>query len=66
MLRNQIVHGCAAEDTVRDEGTVKPAIDILESLLPILLRLMIREGTGVSWLPSPYPAAGTPHHPFQT
>lgn len=62
VLRNQIVHGSAAEDTAGNQGAVVPAIRVLEALLPAFVQVMIRHGRRTAWRPVPYPRAGTPLH----
>jgi hypothetical protein len=63
VLRNQIVHGSAAADTVGNRGSVVPGVRVLATLVPLFVRVMIREGKRAVWAPVPYPRIGTPLHP---
>ena len=65
LLRNQIFHGSASEGTGRQEWALKPALRVLEALLSVFIRLMLRRGTLSEWSPVPYPGWGTPQHPFK-
>jgi hypothetical protein len=63
VLRNQIVHGSASANTVRNQDAIQPAIRVLSALLLVAVRLMIEKGASERWTPV-YPALGTPHHPW--
>lgn len=63
VLRNQIVHGSAAADTVGNRGSVVPGVRVLAVLVPLFVRVMIREGKRAIWPPVPYPRIQTPLHP---
>jgi hypothetical protein len=63
VLRNQIVHGSAAQNTRRNRDAVEPAIRVLSALLRVTLELMIEKGRAATWNPV-YPALGTPRHPW--
>ena len=45
-LRNQIIHGSASADTRRNKDALRPALLILEELLPMFVSLMIEHGKG--------------------
>jgi hypothetical protein len=64
VLRNQIIHGSAAADTLGNRGSVIPATRVLEALVPVFVEIMIRRGRGVAWPPVPYPRVDTPLHPW--
>jgi len=63
VLRNQIIHGSAAADTLGNRGSVIPAIRVLEALVPVFVQVMIRRGRAAAWPPVPYPRVDTPLHP---
>ena len=63
VLRNQIFHGSASADTRRNRDALVPGVLLLEELLPALVHVMIRYGSGHSWPCIPYPARRTPLHP---
>lgn len=65
VLRNQILHGSASENTQRNRWALRPAIRVLEGTLPSFLGLMIHNGKRVQWPPIPFPGLGTPHHPVR-
>ena len=64
VLRNQIVHGSAAADTAGNQGSVVPGVRVLAMLVPLFVRVMVREGKRAIWPPVPYPRARTPLHPW--
>lgn len=64
VLRNQVIHGSAAADTLGNRGAVVPALRVLETLLPIFAQIMIRRGRATVWPPLPYPRVDTPLHPW--
>jgi hypothetical protein len=63
VLRNQIFHGSASENTTKNEDALKPALLVLEDMLGVFLRLMIHHGPGRDWPLVPYPGKNTPQHP---
>ena len=65
-LRNQIAHGSSSVDTTKSQDALKPGLLILEDMLPIFLRLMIRHGLGKEWDEIPYPGRETLQHPKMT
>lgn len=64
MLRNQIFHGSSSADTRRNRDALVPGILLLEELLPLLVRVMIKHGAQIRWPDIPYPARATPLHPI--
>ena len=63
VLRNQLVHGSSSENTTKNEDALKPALFILEDILPVFLLLLIRHGEGKDLPLLPYPGKGTPQYP---
>ena len=63
VLRNQLVHGSSSENTTKNEDALKPALCVMEDILPVFLLLMIRHGEGKDLPPLPYPGKHTPQHP---
>jgi hypothetical protein len=63
VLRNQVFHGSAAENTRINLATLNPALRLLESMVPVFLRLMIDSGGSVKWPAIAYPPTGSPQEP---
>ncbi len=63
VLRNQIFHGCSTDRSRSNKGSLRPALAILEELVPQFLRIFKNHGQGVKWGKVPYPRAGSPQHP---
>lgn len=63
ILRNQIAHGSSSVDTTKSQDSVKPGLLLIEDIIPVFLRLMIRQGLGKDWEKIPYPGRETPQHP---
>lgn len=62
-LRNQIMHGSSSASTDRNKDALIPAIYVLETMIPIFIRILIQVGEKVDWPDVPYPRKGSPQHP---
>jgi hypothetical protein len=63
ILRNQIAHGSSSVNTTKSRDALAPSLLLLEDMLPVFLKLMIRHGLGKEWPEIPYPGRETPQHP---
>lgn len=63
VLRNQIFHGCSTDRRSLNRGSLKPAVAILEALVPVLVEIMRRFGASRPWPLVEYPRDGSPQNP---
>ena len=63
MLRNQILHDCSTDRRSLNRDSLRPAVGILEALVPTLIDVMEQTGKGKDWPPIPYPRARSPQNP---
>ena len=63
VLRNQIFHGCSTDKRRSNKGSLRPALALLEELVPQFLRIFKDHGQREKWGKVPYPRSGSPQHP---
>ena len=63
VLRNQIFHGCSTDKRSLNKNSLRPALEILEELVPQFLKIFKDHGQGSDWPKVPYPRSGSPQHP---
>ena len=63
VLRNQIFHGCSTDKSRSNKGSLRPALEILEKLVPQFLKIFKDHGQREKWGKVPYPRSNSPQHP---
>lgn len=63
ILRNQIFHGCSTYRDSLNKDSLRPAVKVLSTLVPLFLEIMRERGSRNDWPPIPYPRKGSPQHP---
>ncbi|MCY3955689.1 MAG: hypothetical protein OXF47_06810 [Nitrospira sp.] len=63
VLRNQIFHGCSTDKKSLNKNSLRPALEILEKLVPQFLKIFRERGQSYDWGKVPYPRKGSPQHP---
>ena len=63
VLRNQIFHGCSTDKSRSNKGSLRPALTILEELVPQFLKVFKDHGQREKWGKVPYPRSNSPQHP---
>ena len=63
VLRNQIFHGCSTDNSRSNKGSLRPALAILEELVPQFLKIFKSGGQREKWGKVPYPRSNSPQHP---
>ena len=63
VLRNQIFHGCSTDKSRSNKGSLRPALEILEKLVPQFLEIFRAHGQREKWGKVPYPRSNSPQHP---
>lgn len=63
VLRNQIFHGCSTDKKSLNRNSLRPALEILEKLVPQFLKIFKAHGQRHDWPKVPYPRKGSPQHP---
>ena len=63
VLRNQIFHGCSTDRRSLNKNSLRPALEILEELVPQFLKIFKDHGQRYDWPKAPYPRRGSPQHP---
>lgn len=63
ILRNQIMHGSSSASTDRNRDALIPAIHVLETMLPVFIRILLSKNDDEEWPVVPYPRRGSPQHP---
>ena len=63
VLRNQIFHGCSTDKSRSNKGSLRPALAILEELVPQFLKIFKSRGQREKWGKVPYPRSNSPQHP---
>ena len=63
VLRNQIFHGCSTDKRSLNKNSLRPALEILEELVPQFLKIFKDHGQRYDWPKVPYPRKGSPQHP---
>ena len=63
VLRNQIFHGSSTDKSRSNKGSLRPALAILEELVPQFLKIFKSRGEREKWGKVPYPRSNSPQHP---
>lgn len=63
VLRNQIFHGCSTDGDSLNKNSLRPAVEILEKLVPEFKTIFKAHGPRDDWRKVPYPRRGSPQHP---
>ena len=63
VLRNQIFHGCSTDRKSLNKNSLRPALEILEELVPQFWEIFKAHGQKSDWGKVPYPRKDSPQHP---
>ncbi len=63
VLRNQILHGCSTDRKSLNKNSLRPALEILEALVPQFWEIFKAHGQKSDWGKVPYPRKDSPQHP---
>lgn len=63
VARNQVFHGSSTDRSEKGRMSVRPAVSVLEVLVPTLADVVELHGKDRSWPSIPYPRAGSPLNP---
>ncbi len=63
VLRNQIFHGCSTDHRSLNRGSLRPAVEVLEALVPALVEVMESFGKSTAWPRIEFPRDGSPQNP---
>jgi hypothetical protein len=63
VVRNQVFHGSSTDRSEKSRMSVRPAVSVLEVLVPTLVDVVELHGKDRSWPSIPYPRAGSPLNP---
>ncbi len=62
VLRNQVFHGCSTDKKSLNKNSLRPALEILEELVPHFWKIFKAHGQRYDWPKVPYPRRDSPHH----
>ena len=63
VLRNQIFHGCSTDRKSLNKNSLRPALEILEELVPQFWKIFKAHGQKSDWGKVSYPRKDSPQHP---